>query len=92
MPAEEFEAAEQIWACVPPEAHRDVVGVNAQVQLRPFLIAVGLERKRQPGAERLIAGRPVQLWEMRMDFARTLLAQPPDRRAPAPTLLLKSRR
>ncbi len=61
MPAEELEAAEQIGPGVPPQTCRNVIRVNPEVQLRLFLVTVRVEREGQPGAERLVPRRPVQL-------------------------------
>ncbi len=62
--AQEFEAAERRRPDVPSETDGDVTGVDADVELRPGLVAVRLAGQRQPGAERLIPARPVQPGQM----------------------------
>ena len=68
MASEELEPAERIGGGVPAQPDGDVVRVDADVQLGSRLIAVGIEGKREPGAERLVLPRPVQPGQMGVEL------------------------
>ena len=67
--AQELEAAEEVRRCVPTEPDGDMIGMDPEIELRAGLVAVFLPGQCQPGAERLIARRPIEprkVWVQRL--------------------------